>query len=151
MTNEDTAGNARGNIKRLDQTDGSDCAFSLEELAVADLAKSGISVEVAERCGVELTDDASIDVHPSIKARTRGMVFPYYNADGTLMLGADGLAYARVKVFGQPAATWVKAPNSKSPKYVQGAKTGVCVYLPPVFDWLIPVCPSSSLREKRRP
>lgn len=93
------------------------------------IATRGISHADAFACGLGETDAPQVDVHPSMGYLDgfRGVVLPYFEADGSPML-ADGLPFARMRRLDD-------VPKGAA-KYVQGAGTGVHVYLCPFVDWL---------------
>ena len=98
--------------------------YTLEEW----IASRGISVDDAIACGLGETDTPHLDVHPSMGYLDgfKGVVIPYWNADGSPLL-VDGLPFARMRRLGD-------VPKDAA-KYVQGTGTGVHVYLPPFVDW----------------
>lgn len=103
--------------------------YTLEEW----IASRGITVDDAIACELGETDTPQLDVHPSMDYLDgfKGVVIPYFNADGSPLI-VDGLHYARMRRLGDLP----KDIHGKSPaKYVQGAGTGVHVYLPPFIDW----------------
>lgn len=98
--------------------------YSLQDFCEA----RGISYDDAMACALSETDAPQRDVHPSMGYLDgfRGVVIPYFNADAT-PLEVDGLAFARMRRLGD-------VPKGAA-KYVQGAGTGVHVYLCPFVDW----------------
>lgn len=92
------------------------------------IATRGISVDDAIASGLAETDTPHVDVHPSLAYLDGypGVVIPYVNADGSPLL-VEGAPYARMRRLGV-------VPEG-APKYIQGAGTGVHVYLCPFIDW----------------
>lgn len=102
------------------------------------IASRGISVDDAIACGLFETDTPQLDVHPSMEYLDgfKGVGIPYWNADATPKLVHDR-AHVRMRRLGELA--------KGTSKYVQGAGTGVHVYLTPFVDWAAifadPKCP----------
>lgn len=92
------------------------------------IASRGISVDDAIACGLFETDTPQLDVHPSMDYLDgyKGVGIPYFNADGTPKL-VQGREHVRMRRLGELA--------KGTAKYVQGAGTGVHVYLCPFVDW----------------
>lgn len=92
------------------------------------IASRGISVDDAVACGLFETDTPQIDVHPSLEYLDgfKGVGIPYFNADATPKL-VNGREHVRMRRLGD-------LPKDAA-KYVQGAGTGVHVYLCPFVDW----------------
>ena len=100
------------------------------------IASRGISVDDAIACELGETDTPQVDVHPSMDYLDGfpGVVIPYFNADGSPMLLEDGTQYKRMRRLGDLPKDPI---TGKGPaKYVQGAGTGVRVYLCPFVDWV---------------
>lgn len=85
-------------------------------------------------CELGETDTPQVDVHPSMDYLDgfKGVVIPYFNADGSPMLLEDGTHYKRMRRLGDLPKD---ITGRSAPKYVQGAGTGVRVYMPPFMDW----------------
>lgn len=102
------------------------------------IATRGISVDCAIACGLFETDAPQADVHPSMGYLDGfvGVGIPYFNADATPMI-VGGREHVRMRRLGDLA--------KGTAKYVQGAGTGVHVYLCPTVDWTAifadPKCP----------
>jgi len=114
---------------------------NIDDKVLNDLARSGIDPRLAfadppHGLGFGVTDDASVDVHPSLKPKP-GLVIPYYGIDRSPMLGDDGRPFLRVRIFEEdealPVGGFVKP--KKKPKYLQGEGTGVRAYFCPIVDW----------------
>ncbi len=99
-------------------------ATSLEEW----IAERGISLQDAADCDLGETDTASIDVHPTMRDGTLGVVIPYFNADKSPVMCSDGVTpFRRMRRLGA-------VPKGEA-KYLQGKNTGVHAYLCPFIPW----------------
>ena len=99
------------------------------------IASRGISVEDAAAAMLGETDTPQTDVHPSMEYLdgVRGVVIPYFNADGSPLI-VDEIPFARMRRLGVVPRD-PKTGKSVA-KYVQGSGTGVHVYLCPFVDWV---------------
>jgi len=99
--------------------------------AIADLEKSGITVEEAEYAGIYTVTDAS-KVRPEFRV-CPATVYPYFNIDGTPMMYKDkfGVDQQFLRVRYHPRKSQVKSFKvSKVRRYDQPAASGVFAYLP---------------------
>lgn len=97
--------------------------FTLEQW----IAERGITPQDAAAADLGETDTPSIDVHPSMRDGMSGVVIPYFNADKTPVLLADGTPYRRMRRLGEL--------GKNEAKYLQGKRTGVHAYLCPFVPW----------------
>ena len=102
------------------------------ELALADLARSGISADEAWRFELGVVDSAR-EVHPSFRPLP-ALVIPYYNPDGSPMLAPDGSHFKRVRYLGEQADVG-GFTKRKGQRYSQPPGSGVRAYFPPGKDW----------------
>jgi hypothetical protein len=106
----------------------------MHPLAVADLQRSGIPPDIAERAGFFDVEDASeiyedFDTGPAI-------IIPYYNTDGSIMqFQRDTLdrPFCRVRYLA-PKQAGAFAPK-KAKRYSQPGKSGTRAYFCPLLDW----------------
>lgn len=119
-----------GEARKRSKTDS-----SLEELLNADLARSGITPDVAAKLKIQALDaeETWAKLHPKnpnsmprdFTAETAW--FPYWNADGTVM------NYGRARIL---RGQWSKTDNGKRNRYRNPVNTLPHIYLPvPILDW----------------
>src|ERR1700719_744712 len=106
----------------------------LRQSAVADLARSGITPEDAERAGMFDVDDAS-SIYPEFRA-VPALVIPYFEPSGAIMRferGGISQPFCRVRYLDDPpAAGFVK---QKQQRYSQPRDSGTRAYFCPLIDW----------------
>lgn len=115
-------------------------AHRLSDLAVADLARSGISPEDAERAGMFSVEDASA-IYSEFR-QLPSLVIPYYDLNGNLVhfeRGGELLPFCRVRYLGdlpRPTGTFTK-PRGKPQRYSQPHGSPVLPYFPMIssVDW----------------
>lgn len=110
----------------------------MDEKALKDLARSGISKEDAEAAGMYYVENAK-EVYPEFKPLP-ALVIPYYHpldADdqGPLPMqfqrGGKPMDFARVRYLRLPPAR----KDSKPQRYDQPYQSGVQAYFSPLLDW----------------
>jgi len=106
----------------------------MQDAARTQLAKWGIPEHDAERVGMFDVSDAS-RVCADFKSLP-AIVFPYFNADGSLMTyGAAALPFCRVRYLEDaPQQRGFTAP-AKAQRYAQPKRSGIHAYFPPVVEW----------------
>lgn len=101
----------------------------MSDLAVADLARSGITPFDAQRAGIAPTENARM-VNIGF-ARVPALVIPYLDPlTGQPMTYGDGRPFLRVRYLAE-----VLNQDNKVVRYTQPAGSGVHAYFAPVCDW----------------
>lgn len=103
--------------------------------AIADLERSGISPETADKCGLFDVEDASA-IYPDFEAGP-AIVIPYYRPDGELMTfrrAGQELPFCRVR-FLEPKNQGSGFTKPKARRYGQPKKSGTRAYFCPLMDW----------------
>jgi len=110
--------------------------FDAVSLALADLARSGISPEAAEAAGLYVAD-AATEVDPDF-AHAPALVIPYLDVHGEPVL-VGGEPFVRVRYLGDAPTRHSANPfrKSKEQRYAQPAGSGLHAYFPavPGLDW----------------
>jgi putative DNA primase/helicase len=106
----------------------------LSDAALAKLASSGVSQEIAQRCGLYSVESAHSEVHTEFEQRP-ALIIPYFDIQGQQIFfeREDGFhPFHRVRYLGEP-------PVSFSPReplrYQQMKQSGTFAYLCPLINW----------------
>ena len=111
------------------------CSESTQDLAAADLARSGLTSADAEALGMFAVDRAN-SVNPGFKP-VPALVLPYFDAQGqplTYERAGFPASFCRVRYLTDSSGWRLKSAQ----RYAQPAGTGTPVYLPCTVDWSDP-------------
>lgn len=106
----------------------------MDQRAIDDLARSGISPEEAENAEIFDVRDAS-QVYPDFEPLP-ALVIPYLNSDDTPMTfvrDGEDVPFCRVRYLQAPERN--AAVRGKPQRYAQPKASGCQIYLPPILDW----------------
>lgn len=122
---------------RRKQYANEDTVNKLSDLAIEDLARSGISPEQADNAGMFSVDNAST-VYPEFKSLP-ALVIPYFTLNGqvaTFDRGSERLPFCRVRYLKLPSTPGAFT-KTKPRRYDQPAGSPVLPYFPlaPDLDW----------------
>lgn len=102
-------------------------------LALADLARSGITPEDAEACELGVVESAQAEIHETLRP-VAALAIPYFNADGSPLTWGNGEHFMRVRYYDEAPVAQGFAKR-KVLRYSQPTGSGVRAYLPRFVDW----------------
>lgn len=103
-------------------------------LALADLAKSGISEQDAEAAGLYVVDNAKADLAEGFQPHP-ALVLPYFRRDGSAVRYGLGAEFYRVRYYEPPRKVHLLTATSKPRRYDQARGSPTCAYFPRSVNW----------------
>lgn len=108
----------------------------MQPAAIADLVRSGIDAETADKAGFFDVADASA-IYPDFDS-VPAIVIPYYTPEGDLMTfwrDGESLPFCRVRYLDPPKAAGSGFSKPKVQRYSQPGASGTRAYFAPMLEW----------------